>query len=173
MKKVERNIEWLLSLTPHQFAGASKKIETKQIEKAKDSLRIFWSNPENRSLHSARMREIKKSWSWNGSRSGSANPNAIPVVTPAGVFGSIADAGLHMGITGEAIRWRIKSKWPGYGYKGGELYMGPKKSHSAYRWVKTPLGTFYTLVAAAKALNVTTVTVRDRIKRKVDGYQCL
>ena len=43
--------------------------------------------------------------------------------------------------------------------------------HSAYRWVRTPIGNFFTLVAAAKALGIVTVTVRSRINKRVPGYE--
>ena len=170
MMKEQRDFEWLLALTPRQFAGSSKVITDSQRRKSASSLRQYWSNPEMRIAHSQRMREIKKDWSWNGVRSGGGNPRARAVITPDGKFPSVADAAKFYGITSEGIRHRIKCRWPGYGYEGGVVSHEPVKPHPAYRWVKTPIGDFFTLVAAAKALNVTTVTVRDRIKRKVEGY---
>jgi len=170
MMKEKRDLEWLLALTPHQFAGSSKVITDSQRFKSSQSLKKYWSNPKTRLSHSQRMQKIKQNWSWNGERSGARNPNAKAVITPDGRFPSIADAAKFYSVTCEGIRHRIKSRWPGYGYEGGVVSNDPIKPHPAYRWVKTPIGDFFTLVAAAKALNVTTVTVRDRIKRKVDGY---
>lgn len=168
--KQQRDLEWLLALTPKQFAGSSKVVTDSQRRKSANSLRQYWSNPKVRLAQSQRMRGIKKDWSWNGARSGGGNPNARGVITPDGKFPSVADAANFYAITGEGIRHRIKRRWPGYGYEGDVVSHDPIKPNSAYRWVKTPLGEFFTLVAAAKALNVTTVTVRARIKRKVEGY---
>lgn len=173
MKSNNRELEWLLSLTPNQFAGASKVIKESQTTKLKASLANYWSNPENRRKQSARMAKVKEDWSWAGSRAGGANPKAKAVIIPEGEFGSISEAAKFLGITAEGVRGRIKNKWPGYGFKGGIISQEPRKPNPAYRFVRTPVGDFYTLVAAAKALNITTVTVRDRIKRKVEGYYFL
>lgn len=171
MSSANRDLNWLLSLNPRQFAGASKGIKDSQVAKMKASLAIYWADPVNHRNHSIRMKQAKKDWSWGGSRAGGANPKARAVVTPEGEFSSISEAGKFHGITAEAVRGRIKNKWPGYGYKGGDISQEPRKPHSAYRFVRTPIGDFYTLVLAAKTLNVTTVTVRDRIKRGVAGYR--
>lgn len=173
MNSTDRDLDWLLSLNPRQFAGASKVIRGSQVTKMKASIAFYWADPVNRRNHSMRMKQAKKGWTWGGSRAGGANPKARAVVTPDGEFSSISEAGKFFGITAEAVRGRIKNKWPGYGYKGGEISQEPRKPHSAYRFVRTPIGDFYTLVLAAKELNITTVTVRDRIKRAVEGYSYL
>ncbi len=169
----KRTIEELIALSPHQFAGASRVITDAQREKMRESSKRYWSLPHSRSRHSELMSILKKDWSWNGTRAGGQNPKARPVVTPLGEFGSVAEAAKAFGLTSEGIRHRIMHKWPGYAFKGQEVYQGPKRYNRCYRWVLTPDGKFFTLVAAAKALGVTTVTIRDRIKRNVPGYAYL
>lgn len=173
MKAAKKTIEQLLALTPHQFAAASKIISERQLIKASSSLKSYWKNPENRRLHSQRMKEAKKDWSWGGKRRWDANPNARAVVTPIGHFKSKAEAAFRLGISGPCLGHRISHKWPGYAYEGDPIPSGPHPHNRCYRWVQTPQGEYFTLVAAAKALGITTVTVRDRIKRKVPGYAYL
>jgi hypothetical protein len=172
MANIKRDMEWLLSLTPRQIAGASKVISDAQLSKASISLRKHWANPLIRKKQSERMTVIKKDWSWAGTRSGGNNPNSKVVITPNGSFASVKEAARYYGVTGEAIRYRISKKHYGYAYEGEPI--GTVKTeqafHPAYRWVETPIGNFFTLVAAAKALGVVTVTVRSRIKRRVPGY---
>ena len=172
MNKADRNIDWLLSLTPRQFAGASKVISGNQLSKASISLRKHWANPLIRKKQSERMTLIKKDWSWAGTRSGGNNPNSKVVITPNGSFASVTEAARYYGVTGEAIRYRILKKHYGYAYEGEPIgAVKPEQAfHPAYRWVETPIGKFFTLVAAAKALGVVTVTIRSRIKRRVPGY---
>lgn len=118
------------------------------------------------------MTLIKKDWSWAGTRSGGNNPNSKVVITPNGSFASVTEAAKYYGVTGEAIRYRILKKHYGYAYEGEPIgAVKPEQAfHPAYRWVETPIGNFFTLVAAAKALGVVTVTIRSRIKRRVPGY---
>jgi len=172
MTNIKRDMEWLLSLTPRQFAGASKVISDAQLSKASISLRKHWANPLIRKKQSERMTLIKKDWSWAGTRSGGNNPNSKVVITPNGSFASVKEAARYYGVTGEAIRYRISKKHYGYAYEGEPIgTVKPEQAfHPAYRWVETPIGSFFTLVAAAKALGVVTVTVRSRIKRRVPGY---
>ena len=173
MKAAKKTIEQLLALTPHQFAAASKIISERQLIKARRSLKSYWKNPENRRLHSQRMKEAKKSWSWDGKRKWDGNPNARAVVTPIGSFKSLVEADFRLGTPPGSVLYRISHKWPGYAYEGDPIPSGPHPHNRCYRWVQTPQGEYFTLVAAAKVMGVTTVTIRDRIKRKVPGYAYL
>ncbi len=173
MKVPTMTVEELLALTPRQFAGASKVISASQLKKARNSLRRYWADPEKRLLKSQRMKEAKKDWSWGGKRRWEKNPNSRAVITPIGRFKSKAEAAFRLGISGPCLGHRISHKWPGYAYEGDPIPSGPHPHNRCYRWVQTPQGEYFTLVAAAKALGVTTVTVRDRIKREVPGYAYL
>ena len=62
MTNVKRDLEWMLSLTPNQFAGASKVISDAQLKKASNSLKKYWSEPLNRKKQSEHMTLIKKDW---------------------------------------------------------------------------------------------------------------
>ena len=163
----------LLTLTPHQFAGASKVISQAQVQKSRRSLKSYWADPENRRLHSLRMQEAKKNWTWGGKRKWDRNPNARAVVTPIGSFKSMAEADFRLGTPPGSVLYRISHKWPGYAYEGDPIPSGPHPHNRCYRWVQTPKGKYFTLVVAAKVMGVTTVTVRSRIKRKVPGYAYL
>ena len=173
MTNVKRDLEWMLSLMPNQFAGASKVISDAQLKKASNSLKKYWSEPLNRKKQSEHMTLIKKDWTWGGSRAGGNNPNSRKVITPSGYFASVKEAANHYKVSGEAIRYRISKKHYGYAYEGDPIGMTEPEStfHSAYRWVRTPIGNFFTLVAAAKALGIVTVTVRSRINKRVPGYE--
>jgi hypothetical protein len=186
------NLEKFLEMSPKQASNSLRPRDEKSLDKARDTLKRKWQDPEVKAAHSQRLRAY-----WKGrdgsmkGRTGFANKTSRPVVTPMGVFGSGLEAGRALGINSVSVRYRILKGWAGYGYLGEEINDGsqfrklsrekkalakpkPKKEiDRRFSPVRTPLGDFDRLRAAAKALSVDSTTLRDRIKRGVPGYSYL
>jgi len=186
------DLEKFLELSPRQACNAMRLRRQESLDKAKATLKRRWENPAVREEHSARLRAYwkGKSGSMKG-RTGFENRTSRPVVTPLGVFGSGLEAGRALDVTAVSIRYRIISGWEGYGYLGEEINDGSK--HRKPGWnskvkvklepqrrfdrrftpVKTPLGEYDKIRVAARELNVSASTIRERIQRGVPGYAYL